>query len=64
MRSWRPNRALRFGLPLDGLSSGALAEKLSVEDLIAALRQSTVLGSTVVPVIKHVWTDQVGWRVL
>jgi len=64
IRSWRPNRAIRFGLPLDGLSSGALAEKLSVEDLIAALRQSTVLGSTVVPVIKHVWTDQVGWRVL
>ena len=34
-------------------------EKLAVEDLIAALRQSTVLGSTVIPVIKHVWTEQV-----
>ena len=38
--------------------SGAVTEKLVVEDLISTLRQSTVLGSTVIPVLKHVWTEQ------
>jgi hypothetical protein len=37
---------------------GAMAEKLAVDEFITALRLSTVLGSTVIPVIKHVWTDQ------
>lgn len=40
------------------LFRGALLNKLAVEDLVAAIKTTSLFGASVVPVVKHVWSEQ------